>query len=236
MVSDTGRRHLQRCIELAEEPSRRPARERSRDEMQSNGTDEFSAEGESIHEQLRIATATQHRCLDHGLRYVLSERLSLHRYVKLLAAFFGFYVPLEESLARWEATSPALGLPLIRRSALLQQDLRALGSTPEHMPKCADVPTFSRSGEIAGAIYVVEGACLGGQVIARGVMQRLGIGRENGAAFFTGDGPLTGVRWKQVLTWLEHRDRGERDEMIHGACRTFGAFSRWLLAREVLDE
>lgn len=202
--------------------------------MQSNGVSASSAE--SIHEQLRRATAEQHRRLDNGLRYLLSEQLSHDRYIKLLAAFFGFYVPLEESLARWEAVLPPSGLPFIRQSALLHRDLRALGGAPEHAPMCADVPAFQTGGQAAGAIYVVEGARLGGQVIARGVMHRLRIGRENGAAFFTGDGTLTGVRWKQVLAWLEERNRGERDEMIDGARRTFAAFSQWLLAREVLDE
>ena len=214
------------------------ARERSPHSVLSNGTADSSANSSSIHEHLRRATADQHRRLDHGLRYVLSDRLSPDRYVKLLAAFFGFYVPLEDFFAHWEATSPQLGLPIIRRSALLRRDLRAFGGTPEHMAMCAAVPTFSRSGEIAGAIYVVEGACLGGQVIARAVMQQLGVGRGDGAAFFTGDGALTAARWKRVLAWLEARDRspGERGEMVDGACRTFGAFSQWLLAREVLDE
>ncbi len=206
--------------------------------MQSNDTTEFIAEDASIHEELRRATAEPHRRLDHGLRYVLSDRLPPDRYVKLLAAFFGFYVPLEDSFAEWEATSPPLGLPLVRRSALLQRDLRALGSTPEHMTMCADVPTFRTSGEIAGAIYVVEGACLGGQVIARALMQRQGLGRDDGAAFFIGDGALTAVRWRQVLAWLEGRGRNprERREMVDGAYRTFAALSQWLLALEVLDE
>jgi heme oxygenase len=204
--------------------------------IRSNDTGEPPVHHGSIHERLRRATAEQHRRLDQGLRYVLSDRLSPHRYVKLLAAFFGFYLPLEESLAQWEAASPPLGLSTIRRSALLQQDLRALGSTCEHVPICSDVPTFGRVGEIAGAIYVVEGATLGGQVIARGMMQRLGLGRENGAAFFAGDGPLTAVRWREVLAWLENRDPGEGVHLIDGACRTFGALSQWLRTREVLDE
>jgi heme oxygenase (biliverdin-IX-beta and delta-forming) len=205
-------------------------------QMPSNGTSELSVNHESIHEQLRRATGEQHRRVDHGLRYVLTDQLSAHRYVKLLGAFLGFYAPLEDSLASWEATAPPLGLPLVRRSALLQRDLRALGSTPENIPMCAHVPTVRRSGEIAGAIYVVEGACLGGQVIARAVVQRLGIGRETGAAFFTGDDAGIAVRWRQVLAWLEAREHGEREDMIDGARRTFDAFSRWLLDREVLDE
>lgn len=102
------------------------------------------------------------------------------------------------------------------------------------------MPRLNTINHLAGAIYVVEGASLGAQVIARAVMQRFGLGRENGAAFFTGDGARTGARWRRVLVWLDERDRGrcvrDADEIVAGACRTFAALSTWLSAREVLDE
>jgi heme oxygenase len=87
-------------------------------------------------------------------------------------------------------------------------------------------------------MYVIEGACLGGQVIARALVQQLGIGQTNGAAFFTGDGLHTGVRWKEVRAWLAQCDSasGARHEIVAGACCTFAALSQWLAAREVLDE
>ena len=196
------------------------------------------AESDSIHVRLRRATAVHHRRIDCGLAYVLSDSLSTDRYVDLLAALFGFYAPLEDVLSRWDGARPPLGLPLIWRTDLLLRDLRALGRTPEHIPTCAQIPTLVTRERIAGAIYVVEGACLGGQVIARGLMRRLGIGRDNGAAFFTGDGAHTAARWKQVVAWLEERGRGPagRDEIVAGACQTFAALSLWLVAREVLDE
>ena len=191
----------------------------------------------SIHGQLRQATADQHDRLDRTLRYVLSDTLSRDRYADLLAALFGFYVPLEDDLSKWDASRP-LALPLIRRAGLLERDLRAFGRAPDEVPRCAEMPTLATLDHVAGAIYVVEGACLGGQVIARGLMQRLQIARENGAAFFNGDGAQTGARWKQVLAWLHEWDRGPcvRDEVAAGACRTFAALSQWLGARELLDE
>ena len=192
----------------------------------------------SIHVQLRRATDDQHRRLDHGLGYVLSDRLTTERYVDLLAALFAFYAPLEQSLSDWEFASPPLGLPLIRRADLLQRDLRAFGREPECIQPCADVPAFTSRDQAAGAIYVVEGACLGGQVIARGLLQRLGIGPDSGVAFFSGDGKHTGARWKQVLAWLDGRGRdpGSRDQTVAGACRTFAALTDWLAIREALDE
>jgi heme oxygenase len=172
------------------------------------------------------------------LQYILSETLSKDRYADLLGALFGFYVPLEDYLSEREAASTPLVMPLIRRAGLLERDLGAFGRTPEQMPRCTEMPTLTTVDHLAGAVYVVEGACLGGQVIARAVMQRLRITRENGAAFFNGDGAQTGARWKQVLAWLDQRDRrrGARDDIAAGACRTFAALSHWLMAREVLDE
>jgi heme oxygenase len=181
-----------------------------------------------MHELLRRATAGQHRSLDHGLRYVLGPDLSLERYARLLEALYGFYVPLEASLA-------ALPVPLIRRAALLERDLHALRRNPARVPICSEPPQLSSVDHLAGALYVVEGACLGGQVIARAVRRQLGLRPEHGAAFFSGDGARTAARWKAVLAWLGARE-GAGQEVSEGACRTFAALSRWLSAREVLDE
>jgi heme oxygenase (biliverdin-IX-beta and delta-forming) len=190
-----------------------------------------------MHGLLRRATADRHQRLDQGLGYVLDERLSVARYADLVAAFLGFYAPLEESLSRWQAASATLGLPIIWRAPLLQQDLRVLSRAAEPHQTCAEVPAFTTPNQVAGALYVVEGASLGGQVIARGLMRRLGIGRENGAAFFIGDGAQTAVRWKQVLAWLEERGRDPRNrgEIVATACVTFDVLASWLAARGVLD-
>ena len=195
--------------------------------------------GGSIHSRLRQGTAPQHQLLDYGLRYLVGSELTADRYVKLLAAFFGFYVPLEECFEQCETGLERVALPLIRRASLLERDLRAFDSSPAHAPICDEMPRLITPNQCAGAIYVVEGACLGGQVIARALWERLGIGRDDGAAFFTGDGPGTGARWRQVLAWLEDEARRspdrQGDEIVEGACLTFAALSAWLSAREVLD-
>jgi heme oxygenase len=189
----------------------------------------------SVHERLRHATAAQHRTLDQGLRYVLGEELSLERYARLLAALYGFHVPLEAALA--ELPAPP-GVPLVRRTGLLERDLRALRTEPALLPLCGQPPRLASAEQLAGALYVVEGACLGGQVIARAVRRQLGLDREHGAAFFNGDGARTAARWKAVLAWLEARGREARAriDITEGACRTFGALSRWLASRGVLLE
>jgi heme oxygenase len=188
-----------------------------------------------VRERLRDATAAQHRRLDQGLGYVLGPQLSLERYGRLLAALYGFYVPLEASLSELQDGAEALGVPLDRRTPLLERDLRTLGADPACVPICDRPPLLANVDQRAGALYVVEGACLGGQVIAKAVTRRLGVRAEHGAAFFSGDGARTAARWKAVLAWLEARE-GAAHEMVEGACRTFGALSRWLSVQGVLDE
>jgi len=192
----------------------------------------------SLHEQLRRATAAHHGTLDRGLHYVLGEELSLERYGRLLAALYGFYVPLEASLSALQAGAAAPAVPLARRTALLERDLRALGAEPAQVPICDRPPCLTSVDHLAGAVYVVEGACLGGQVIARAVSRQLGVRREHGAAFFSGDGAGTAARWKAVLAWLDARERAARagHEITEGACRTFAALSQWLTTRGVLHE
>ena len=112
----------------------------------------------SLRQRLRHATAAQHRTLDEGLRYVLGEDLSLERYGRLLAALYGFYVPLEASLAKLQTPAGALTVPLVRRTELLERDLRALGTEPEGVPLC-ERPQLASLDHLAGAFYVDLGWC-----------------------------------------------------------------------------
>jgi len=185
-----------------------------------------------MHELLRRATSAQHRTLDHGLRYVLSPELSAARYGRLLAALYGYYIPLEDALAPLH-TGTAVALK--RRAPLLERDLRELGIEPARVPLCDCPPLLANGDHLAGGFYVVEGACLGGQVIARAVRRQLGVRPAHGAAFFSGDGARTGERWKAVVAWLEARERGAAHDIAEGALRTFSALARWLAQRGVLD-
>ena len=193
---------------------------------------------ESIHARLRCATQAQHRALDQGLRYIVGKGLSRRRYGNVLAALYGFYLALELRLQQLQTIYAANGVPLVRRTGLLEHDLCALGISPGTLPTCTDMQQLATRDHLAGALYVVEGACLGGQVIAHAVKRHLGMGSGTGAAFFSGEGAHTAIRWKRVLAWLdaEERTRAGGDGIIEGACRTFALLSQWLSDQGVLDE
>jgi heme oxygenase len=98
------------------------------------------------------------------------------------------------------------------------------------LPRCADLPRLSGIEELAGCLYVLEGASLGGQVIAPVLQRQLGLAKDRGLSFFIGDAAGTPARWRLVLDSLEllARAGAETDRIISSACATFLTFARWV--------
>jgi heme oxygenase len=195
-----------------------------------------------VHAQLRVATAALHVRLETRLD-LLGSALSMSRYRRVLEVFLGFYSPVEAQLRLLAPAAPPLGVPLKARALLLQRDLVALGTTPAEigaLPECGDLPRLDEPEHMAGCLYVLEGATLGGRIIAQALNQQLALRNDSGAAFFAGDGRGIGLRWKRVLRWLEEfadpaADDGVRSrEIVASACETFSALSRWLQLQGML--
>jgi len=185
-----------------------------------------------LHQQLKRETAGLHKRLEAQLGLFESE-FTIHCYVQVLQIFYGFYAPVEAILVRLAAADPGLGFPLRARSALIESDLLALGVSRRELaqlPRCTNLPRLSGPEDLAGCLYVLEGACLGGQVIAPTLRQRLGVAKGSGASFFVGDSEATSARWIFVLTWLEELVRaGARSEaIVASACATFLTLARWV--------
>ncbi len=201
--------------------------------------DDFSGQGDEervvdspFHLRLRRDTAPQHEAIERQLD-LLDPELSLHRYRLVLESFHGFYAPVESELPRLVATTPSLGFPLRPRAPLLERDLLSLGlsrSDIAALPRCADLPRLCRTEHLAGCLYVLEGACLGGQIIAKALRGRLPLTNDLGLSFFVGDGSGTGARWRLVLGWLEDlvRRGALGDEIVASARETFCSLGRWV--------
>jgi heme oxygenase len=185
-----------------------------------------------LHQQLKRETAGLHQQLEAQLG-LMEPELSIHSYLRVLRTFYGFYAPVEARLVRLAAAGPPLGFPLRARCELIESDLHTLGLAPGELaglPRCIDVPQLSCREDLAGCLYVLEGACLGGQVIAPALHQQLGVAKGSGASFFVGDAEATSARWILFLTWLDGLARaGARSEdIVAAACATFLTFARWV--------
>ena len=182
---------------------------------------------------LREQTASLHDAVERQVD--IADRVcSVHSYTDLLARLYGFYAPFEEELG---AVVARAGLPYDvearRKAPLIVRDLAALGrpaAVVAALPLCAGVPRPDNPAAALGCLYVVEGATLGGRLIARLVEHRLGIGPQTGGAFFNGYGPQVGPRWHAFCSVLADalRCRAAERDVVAAARATFVAFGRWL--------
>ena len=195
-----------------------------------NGT-ESGLNETSVRQRLKRETAAVHQHLEAQLG-LLDPSLDVHRYRRVLETFYGFYVPVEVDVTRLAAAEPPLGFPLRARAELIERDLLALGRSPAELaalPLCSDRPEPSCFEDLAGCLYVLEGACLGGQVLSPLLHRRLGLAKGSGAAFFAGDEEWTLPRWTGVVTWLDGLPHtgASTAKIITAAKATFDALARW---------
>jgi heme oxygenase (biliverdin-IX-beta and delta-forming) len=151
---------------------------------------------------LRDATSALHCDVERMLPPF--DSLSEAGYAAHLAALAGFHLPLEQRLFAAHDWS-ALGLPDAAerpRGPLLEADLRRLGIDPCALPRCRLVPDVTALPRALGAMYVLEGSRLGGQVLARQVARAAG---HVPTRFLAGAGARTGARWASFCRFAEER-------------------------------
>ncbi len=204
--------------------------------MQSTSRDVASA---PVLQELRAHTAELHIALEKRLPF-FSANLDFPAFLHLMQAYHGFYAPLEDALRASAGVPAGFDLQPRFKTATLHGDLRAMGLSAEAiagLPRCPELPDLDSPCACLGVLYVIEGATLGGQVLRREMLARLGLDASSGAAFLDVYGADTGRRWRDFLDYLCSRplDAGERAAVVRAARSTFICFERWLHGQEVLS-
>ncbi len=186
--------------------------------------------------QLRAETQAQHERLERELD-LLRPDLTLPEYVSLLEQMLLLYAPLERTLAAAIPAGWAARLELEQRvkSGWLRADLDTLrpGRAVPAAAPLRSLPDLHGEAAAWGALYVLEGATLGGQIICRSLGGRLGLTPGSGLRFYASYGGQVGPRWKAFCAAIEDRagqEQGERatafvDAAVRGAQATFAAFA-----------
>ncbi|NMX70467.1 biliverdin-producing heme oxygenase [Pseudomonas sp. WS 5111] len=192
----------------------------------------------SLLEALRSGTGLLHVALEKRLPF-FSAQLDAGWYQRLLEAYYGFYRPMESRLYASGLIPVGFDQALRVKTPTLHTDLNALGLANQAiagLPVCPALPRLDTPAACLGALYVLEGATLGGQVLRREMAQRLALDASNGGAFLNVYGAETGRRWKDFLDYLGHvpLDDLGRQQAVDAACSTFRCFEQWLDGQEVL--
>jgi len=181
---------------------------------------------------LRARTAPLHRRIEALLRLPGAVR-DRDGYIAWLGRILGCYEPLERSLVlfpEWEALGVAV--PSRWHTRCLVSDLAGLGAEPDDVPRMQiqmvpDLPTFAHA---LGALYVLEGATLGGSVILRDLEARIGSAIAGATSFFGGRGDAVGPMWRSFQAALDGFGREQpqrRPDVVIGGERTFQAMLDW---------
>ena len=151
---------------------------------------------------IRTRTRPLHAQLESSFDLTASLA-SIPTYRDLLTRYLSIYKPFEAVLADEPVeTLELISWPQRSRVSQLERDLAALGGQTEVIPVTA-LPKLDDLSSLLGALYVVEGSSLGGQIIYRQIQQQLHLDATSGAAFFYGDGDNTGSSWKRFTAILE---------------------------------
>jgi len=178
---------------------------------------------ETLHQQLRRATAAQHRELDATLADSLDDRRG---YLRFLLGMLSLVELLAPPPAAIDARSAWTEWFDPQRRALLHQDLRGLGLLP-----LAYRPAALPASCWMGANYVLEGSALGARVLLRAA-ERLRLRDPRVPLAFLRHHARPGDRWPRFLDELQTLDGGLRDDAVRGARHAFALVADALVEKE----
>lgn len=179
--------------------------------------------------RLRECTGPLHDRIEAVLQ--LEAPMPLARYGQIIRGFHEF-LQLWEQRVRFAL--PERLRPWFddrRRSPFAAQDIAALA-----LPESPALRTTARAAQALirfdspavaiGALYVLEGSALGGQVLTPRLAATLGLTPGQGASYFHGFGERTGAMWREFRLLAQQEsgtDEHTRAEACRGAVQTFEA-------------
>lgn len=177
---------------------------------------------------LKEKTEIAHHQLEKILIGKLKSISSINDYITILCGFHGYIKPLEQQIARNIDTVLLPDYSERRKSEALSADLEQLNSTL-NTSFSSDLPAIDNKYEALGALYVLEGSTLGGQIISRMITQKLQLDENQGLSFFQSYGEQTAAMWERFKAVLDERIPVEHSEaVVNAAEQTFIKFKNWL--------
>jgi heme oxygenase len=176
-----------------------------------------------ILQALRLETRPAHDQLEQNAfnqqlnAGTITEAATAHFLVKM----HGFLAPYEARL-RAQNLGPEWEIDARQRAHLLLEDLQKPAAELEI---CPYMPPLTTWPQLLGAMYVIEGSTLGGQVIAR----QLAKANIPLRLYFSGYGERTGTLWKVFCHLLAQEATPENQaEIVQSASLTFQKLDAWL--------
>ena len=176
-------------------------------------------------DRLKEATKVNHQLLERKLVGKMRAIRSADDYNSLLAVFYQYFAGLEKLIAGQLDQSLIPDYNSRRKSAALAADLIDLGAIVPCIATGSELPAIDNHGQALGALYVIEGSTLGGQIISNMIKKQLPSTGGHGLTFFDGYGEKTADMWERFKSFIDQEENLEGDEVIAVANETFLKFS-----------
>lgn len=178
---------------------------------------------------IRAATGDLHATLDAQLS-IARPAPTPDTYLRHVAAMLGWFEPVEQQLARADWPEALEIDARVHKTEALVTDLAIAGWSSAQIaaaPRCRDLPPLDTAPRRFGALYVIEGSTLGGQVLWRRLQPTLAPWPLRALA---GYGRDTGRLWRIFVTTLEAVGArpGFAERAARSAAVTFRTLIDWL--------
>jgi len=183
---------------------------------------------------LRTETAQNHKKLESLMfvNEIMNNSLSIDQYKKLLTINYIIHQKLENELANMLDSVIAEQLEMKDRLKLnaLTKDLDYWNINSLTLPELAFelfIPE-KNTAEVLGALYVLEGATLGGNVIKRHILANPNFkNQEDGLNYYGVYGEELSTKWKNFVSVLNERvEEADYKRCINSANQTFNNLIR----------
>ena len=197
--------------------------------------------GETARAYLKTCTHSAHQRL-HELPHFARLRRgtsSLEDYAELMSGLHAFYTALDARVTgacrqHLDANSAYTYQP---RAPLLESDIAALRRRLPDQPSArtqmlhSDLPVIDNEAALAGVIYVVDGATLGGRLLNRSAEMLLGSEHAGGRSYWQWCECHGAQQWKAALALIDRngQEATGRLDMTKAASATFEALESHFL-------
>jgi heme oxygenase len=179
-------------------------------------------------DQLKYDTLFHHQQLEKLIVGKIKSMDSVKGYISLLGHFYSFFGGIEDSITA-DLVAPYLDdYHTRRKSEKLANDIIGCGGKiPAKAAKTA-LPAINSAAEAMGALYVMEGSTLGGQIISKMICRQLNFTGEQCLSYFIGYGGQTETMWLRFKQSINKIDESAAPDLISAANDTFIKFKAWI--------
>jgi heme oxygenase len=186
-------------------------------------------------ETLKKDSARQHAELEKVFVKKLKNIRSSGDYGKFLSLLHNFYAPLENRIFKFITPHVLPDAEERKRSGALLLDMKESGY--DYVPQQVEnLPQISSLSEAVGAMYVMEGSTLGGQIICQMLEKHVGI-PANCLHYFRSYGDQTPQKWQSFRESLDANSKQiNTEQALNSALETFSSLHHWMTLNDLTHE